>query len=437
MSTTGKAGVRAVMVSAVASGQGKTTVTAALARKLVRQGQRVRVFKTGPDFLDPMVLQRASGAPVENLDLWMVGIDRCRRLLSQAAAEADVILIEGVMGLYDGTPSSADLSRQFGVPVLAVIDASAMAQTAGAVVQGLRDYGPVTLAGVIANRIGSARHAQMVAESLRGVPLLATLPRQQQFLPERHLGLVQPDEVDAIDEVLDGLAEQLVLDADRWHALPPVDLTCIAVQAGTAPVLTGKTIAVARDAAFAFLYPANLDCLRELGAEIRFFSPLADEPVPEDADAVYLPGGYPELHGPTLAAAVRWKQSIRAAHEARLPILAECGGMMALADSLADKDGNSWPMAGLLPGKVQMQARLAALGPQAWHTHQGGLRGHAFHYSRLTTDVAPAARTVKHLTGEEGEAIYCVGTLTASYFHAYFPSNPAAVASLFLGSMDQ
>lgn len=437
MSTTGKAGARAVMVSAVASGQGKTTVTAALARKLVRQGQRVRVFKTGPDFLDPMVLQRASGAPVENLDLWMVGLDRCRCLLAQAAAEADVILIEGVMGLYDGTPSSADLSRQFGVPVLAVIDASAMAQTAGAVVQGLRDYGPVTLAGVMANRIGSARHAKMVADSLRDVPLLGTLPRQQQSLPERHLGLVQPDEVDAIDEVLDGLAEQLVLDADRWHALPPVDLTCIAVQPGRTPALTGKTIAVARDAAFAFLYSANLDCLRELGAEIRFFSPLADEPVPADAHAVYLPGGYPELHGQTLAAAVRWKQSIRAAHEARLPILAECGGMMALADSLADKDGNSWPMAGLLPGQVQMQARLAALGPQAWHTPKGELRGHAFHYSRLTTDVAPAARTVKHLTSEDGEAIYCVGTLTASYFHAYFPSNPAAVASLFLRGVEQ
>ena len=183
-----KASAQVVLVSAIASGQGKTTVTAALARKLKRQGKRVRVFKTGPDFLDPMVLQRAAGAPgagapVYTLDLWMVGLDQCRAWLAQAALDADVILIEGVMGLYDGTPSSADLARAFGVPVLVVLDASAMAQTAGALVQGLRDYGPVDLAGVIANRIGSARHAQMVAEAMRGVPLFATLARQQQSLP--------------------------------------------------------------------------------------------------------------------------------------------------------------------------------------------------------------------------------------------------------------
>ena len=429
---------RAVMISAVASGQGKTTVAAALARKLRRQGQRVYVFKTGPDFLDPMVLQRASGAPVQNLDLWMVGPDRCQALLAQAAAEADVILIEGVMGLYDGTPSSADLARQFGVPVLAVIDASAMAQTAGAVVQGLRDYGPVELAGVIANRIASPRHAQMVTASLRGVPLFGTMSRQQQSLPERHLGLVQPDEVDAIDALLDGLAEQLVLNEEGWNTLRPVSfMRDEYAGGGMDAALKGKVIAVARDAAFAFLYPANLDCLHALGAEVCFFSPLADQAVPDNASAVYLPGGYPELHGEVLANAGRWQQSIQAAHAARLPIVAECGGMMALAESLTDTGGNSWRMAGLLPGKVQMQSRLAALGPQAWHTAQGELRGHAFHYSRLETDAAPAARTRKHPSAEEGEAIYRVGTLTASYFHAYFPSNPAATAALFLGSLER
>ena len=423
---------RAVLISAIASGQGKTTVTAALARKLIRQGLRVQVFKTGPDFLDPMMLECASGAVVQSLDLWMVGLDRCRSLLAQAAVQSDVILIEGVMGLYDGTPSSADLARALGVPVLAVIDASAMAQTAGALVLGLRDYGSVDLAGVIANRVGSAGHAQMVADALRGIPLMATLPRQQKSLPERHLGLVQPEEIEAIDALLDRLAEQLVFDANAWTAMPRACFTAGDASESVTPLLSGKTIAIARDAAFAFLYPANLDCLRALGAQLTFFSPLANQPVPEQADAVYLPGGYPELHAQVLSQADTWQASIRAAHAAHMPVLAECGGMMALAESLTDLNGNAWPMAGLLQGNVVMQARLAALGSQAWTTPHGQLRGHAFHYSRLETAVVPSARTVKHPSGASGEAIYCHGTLTASYFHAYFPSCPTAVANLFL-----
>ena len=195
--------VKALLVAAVSSGQGKTTVTAALARKLVKLGQRVRVFKCGPDFIDPMLLERASGAPVRSLDLWMVGKALCSQQLAQAAAEADVILIEGVMGLYDGTPSSADLAREFGVPVMAVIDAGAMAQTAGALVHGLRDYGPVRMAGVIANRVASEGHAKMIASSLRDIPLFGTLPKQAKSLPERHLGLVLPGEVHDIDQLLD------------------------------------------------------------------------------------------------------------------------------------------------------------------------------------------------------------------------------------------
>jgi cobyrinic acid a,c-diamide synthase len=195
-------------------------------------------------------------------------------------------------------------------------------------------------------------------------------------------------------------------------------------------------VAIARDAAFCFLYPANVDTLEALGARIMWFSPLADEPVPEDADAVYLPGGYPELHGEALAQAGRWRESIRAAHAAGLTILAECGGMMVLAESLVDKEGRDWPMAGLLRGRVLMQPRLAGLGSQGLATNAGQMRGHTFHYSRLETPLAPAAWTVKHPSGTQGEAVYRVGSLTASYFHAFFASNPAAVASLLQGELE-
>jgi cobyrinic acid a,c-diamide synthase len=420
-----------VLVAAVSSGQGKTTVTAALARALVQRGQRVRVFKCGPDFLDPMLLEVASGAPVGTLDIWMVGEDFCRQQLIDASQVADVILIEGVMGLYDGTPSSADLARAFGLPVLAVIDASAMAQTAGAIVHGLRDYGPVELAGVIANRVASPGHAAMVAASLRGVPLFGTLPRQADKLPERHLGLVQASEIDGIEALLDQLAQQLDFDAAAWNGLRTTRIAPGSAAPATAPLLAGKTVAIARDAAFAFLYPANLQVLADLGAGVAFFSPLAGAAVPAHADAIYLPGGYPELHAETLANTASWQTSLRAAHADGTPIFAECGGMMALADALTDTTGAAWPMAGLLPGRVALQPRLAGLGPQGLTTEHGQLRGHTFHYSKLETDVAPSAHTVKNPSGAQGEAVYRQGSLTASYFHAWFPSCPAAVAALF------
>jgi cobyrinic acid a,c-diamide synthase len=429
------AGARMVLVAAIASGQGKTTVTAALARRLRRMGQRVHVFKCGPDFIDPMVLEHASRAKVHTLDLWMVGLEQSRQRLARAAREADVVLVEGVMGLYDGDPSAADLARAFDLPVLAVIDAAAMAQTAGAVVMGLRDYGPVRMAGVVANRVASEGHARMVAASLRDIPLLATLPKQARQLPERHLGLVVPGEVDGIDAILDELADQLQLDEAAWHALAPQLPDEALPEAPVPPLLAGQTVAIARDAAFCFLYPANVDTLTALGAQVRWFSPLADEPVPPDADMVYLPGGYPELHGEALAQAARWRDSIRAAHAAGVPIFGECGGMMVLGDSLVDAQGRDWPMAGLFPGRVLMQPRLAGLGPQAVATQAGQMRGHTFHYSRLETPLAPAAWTTKHPSGAQGEAVFRAGSLTASYFHAFFASNPAAAASLLRGDL--
>lgn len=429
-----RASAKVVLISAIASGQGKTTTTAALARKLVGQGKKVRVFKTGPDFIDPMMLERACGSPVHLLDLWMVGQDASQTMLAQAALESDAILIEGVMGLYDGNPSSADLARAFGVPVLAVLDASAMAQTVGALAMGLRDFGPVHLAGVIANRLASEGHAKMVAAAMRDIPLLGSLRRQAETLPERHLGLVLPQEVDHIESVLDAIAAELDLDMQAWEALPE---TCFELGESVSvnTELSGKTIAIARDAAFAFLYPANLECLRMLGAKLIFFSPLANEAIPSHADALYLPGGYPELHAQVLAQAENWLTSVRAAHAKGMPILAECGGMMAITDGLIDQQGQQWPMAGLLPGTVVMQAKLAALGAQALATAQGELRGHTFHYSRFETTMTASSHTIKHATlsaTQQGEAIYQAGNLRASYFHAYFASNPAAAAAMFL-----
>ena len=422
-----------LMISAIASGQGKTTVTAAIARHFTQQGKRVRVFKTGADFIDPMMLQQACGSPVLSLDLWLVGLPACRTLLMEAAQQADLVLIEGVMGLYDGTPSSADLANAFGVPVLAVIDASAMAQTVGAIALGLRDFGPVQLVGLVANRIASDGHLSMIQSALRDIPVLASLRRQEQVLPERHLGLVLPAEVQGIDEILNRMAAELSLDIDAWDVIPRMSFTEEERSLAEVPqLLAGKCIAIARDACFAFLYPANLLALEQMGAELRYFSPLANQAIPVQADALYLPGGYPELHAKTLSQAQDWLQSLAAFQQAQKPIYAECGGMISLVDRLIDQAGKVWNMAGLLSGTITMQKRLAALGMQSWMTSSGELRGHTFHYSTFDSPLAASAHTVKQKTQEKGEVIYQVGSLQATYFHAYFPSNYAAAARLFL-----
>ena len=420
----------ALLVAATASGQGKTSVTAALARKHRDAGLRVRVFKVGPDFLDPMIQACASGNPVYQLDLFMGGEAHCRQLLHEAAGHADLILIEGVMGLFDGAPSSADLAALFGIPVLAVIDASAMAQTFGAVAHGLATWrADVRLAGVLANRVGSARHADMLKDSLPpGLPWYGALPHDAALaLPERHLGLVQADEVADLEARIQHAADVLPPDACRLPA--PVTF-----EAGAAvpvpPLLQGRRIGIARDAAFTFLYPANLDLLAALGAELVFFSPLAGDSLPI-CDAVWLPGGYPELHLERLADNDAMKAALRAHHAAGKPILAECGGMLYLAESLADANGEQANMAGLLPARAVMQKRLAGLGLQSIELPEGALRGHTFHHSRLNTDLPPLARA-DNPNGGAGEAVYRLGRFTASYVHFYFPSNPIAAAKLLL-----
>ena len=420
----------AVLIAAPASGQGKTTVTAALARLHRNQGRKVRVFKCGPDFLDPMILERASGAPVYQLDLWMVGAEESRRLLWEAAADADLILIEGVMGLFDGTPSSADLARHFRVPVLAVIDGTAMAQTFGALALGLARYQPdLPFAGVLANRVGSLRHAQLLEGSLtEGLRWYGGLSRETGIeLPSRHLGLVQASELTDLDLRLDAAANALGDSCES--ALPPAVAFDAPQPRSIEPLLAGVRIGVARDEAFAFTYGASLDLLREMGAQLSFFSPIHDRLLP-DCDSLYLPGGYPELHHDALAANTPMLAAIRAHHQAGKPLLAECGGMLYLLDALTDVAGERAELAGLLPGEAVMQKRLAALALQAVELPEGTLRGHTYHHSLTSTALEPIARGQSPNGGRGAEAVYRCGRLTASYVHFYFPSNPSALAAL-------
>ncbi|TXT30377.1 MAG: cobyrinic acid a c-diamide synthase [Rhodocyclaceae bacterium] len=397
----------ALLIAAPASGQGKTTVTAALARLHARQGRRVTVFKCGPDFLDPQIHAFASGRPCQNLDLGMCGEDDARWRLARAAADSDLILIEGVMGLFDGQPSAADIAERFAIPVMALIDAGSMAQTFGAVAHGLASYRPsLPFAGVLANRVGSAYHAQLLRDSLPAVMgWFGALPKSSDSLPERHLGLLQAAEITDLEARLDALADALQASATvdlpkpvNFEAAPAPDVN---------PLLAGQRIAIACDAAYGFIYPANLETLQVLGAELRFFSPVAGDPLP-DCDAVWLPGGYPELHADALSRHAALWLALKNHIAAGKPLLAECGGMMSLFEEVVDKAG------------VRQFVELP----------EGRLAGHTFHYSKSETPLTPLVRATT-TDGRDGEAIFRQGRLTASYVHFYFPSNPVAVAGLF------
>ena len=420
----------ALFIAAPASGQGKTTVTAALARLHTRLGRRVRVFKSGPDFLDPQIHAVASGAPVYNADLGMCGEADIACRLYAAAGEADLILVEGVMGLYDGTPSGADIACRFGLPVMAVIDARAMAQTFGAIAHGLATFRPgLPFAGVLANHVGSARHAEMLQASLpAGMRWFGAVMRDAgAALPERHLGLLQAAEIGDLDARLDRLADSL---AQTGAADLPLPVPFAARPAPVVPpLLAGTTIAIARDAAYGFIYPANVDTLRALGATLRFFSPVAGDPLPA-CDAVWLPGGYPELHGDRLAANPGFWRALREHVDGGKPALAECGGMMSLLEQVVDKSGTAHALGGLLSGRAVMQPRLAALGMQVADLPEGRLTGHTFHYSKTDTPLVPLLHA-QTPDGRKGEAIYRRQRLTASYVHFYFPSDPVAVGALF------
>ena len=436
----------ALFISAPASGQGKTTVTAALARYYKQKGKRVTVFKTGPDYLDPQILEQASGRPVRQLDLWMAGEQYCREMLFQAAKNSDLILVEGVMGLFDGDSSSADLAALFGIPVALVMDVKGMAQTTAAVVHGLASYrDDISVIGLVANKCGSQRHAELIQEALpANIKLLATLARDEQTeLPERHLGLVQAHEVkDELEDRFNHGAQGLIHGGIETLESSGLFETLLTVSfrspvskaedtySSVRGLLNGARIAIAKDQAFSFVYSANVECLQAMGAECIYFSPLNDEVMPE-ATALWLPGGYPELHAAALSKNQSMLTSIRDFYQQGFPILAECGGFLYCLDSLTDLDNQNYEMLGLLNGEGAMKGKRGCQGMQTAVFPEGEVKAHSHHRSRCETSLTPISHGRRQRHPAPGEAIFRQKGLTASYLHLFFPSNPEAVAGLF------
>jgi cobyrinic acid a,c-diamide synthase len=452
-----------LLLAAPMSGSGKTTIMAGLVAAFVARGLRVAPFKVGPDYIDPSYHTLAAGRTCHNLDAWMLPPDLIAALLARRTHDADLALIEGVMGLFDGyageddTGSSAHIARLTATPVLLVLDVRAQSRTAAALVQGLRDFDPRTrVAGVVLNRVGSARHAQMVTSAIEqhvGLPVVGALHRSDELhLPERHLGLVPTAETGHWQAWL-AQARALVqeqVDLDRVLELargvengewrmenatpPPYSQSPIPNPRSPAPV-----VAVAQDAAFSFRYEDNLDLLREAGAHLVPFSPLSDAALPPETQALYLCGGFPELYAAELAGNTALRAQIRQAARAGLPIYAECGGLMYLTETLLDQEGRAYPMVGVLPGHSQMTPRLtlgyrtiAAHGAN-WLLQPGEtLRGHEFHYStweRDAPDIAPAYTILPDQWRSDPRPDGAlIGNVLASYVHLHFLARPELAA---------
>lgn len=398
-----------LIIAAPASGSGKTVVTLGLLRHLRDAGQAVASCKVGPDYIDPRFHEAASGRPCLNLDPWAMRPATLARLAAEAADGAGLLVVEGVMGLFDGasdgTGSTADLAAAFGWPVVLVLDVRAQAQSAAALVHGFRSFRPeVAVAGIILNRIGSAGHEAMLRAALAplGVPVLGALPRRPDLiLPERHLGLVQAAEHPDLEAFLEqaGHLAGSHLDTGALRALarpaaPPADP---AADGTTLPPL-GQRIAIARDDAFAFAYPHLLRDWRAGGAELLPFSPLADQAPDGTADAVFLPGGYPELHAGRLTGNQNFLGGLRRAAERGAVIYGECGGYMVLGRGLVDAAGMRHALAGLLPVETSFAQRRLHLGYRHAETVADGplgaagtaVRGHEFHYATLVEETADA-----------------------------------------------
>ncbi|MBW4709108.1 cobyrinate a,c-diamide synthase [Roseobacter sp. YSTF-M11] len=425
-----------IMISAPSSGTGKTTVMLGLLRALADDGVRVQPFKSGPDYIDPAFHHAASGRASFNFDTWAMGPELLAAI-SARAQDAEICVAEGSMGLYDGVAtrgqsgfgSSAETAQAMGWPVVLIVDVSGQAQSAAATALGFQAYNPqVPFAGVILNRCASPRHERLARLGMEnaGIKVLGVLPRRGDLtLPERHLGLIQAVEHPDLDAAITGYAQFL-----REH----VDINAIRQAAkGHLPTRAGahlpqppaQRIALARDAAFSFTYPHLLEGWQSAGAEILPFSPLADQAPDETADIVWLPGGYPELHGGTLAAADKFKAGLRR-HAKDRPVHGECGGYMALGSALIDKDGTRHQMAGLLGLVTSYEKRKFHLGyrravldaPLPGHAPGAVLRGHEFHYSTILEQPDAALARVADADGnpvpETGS--HC-GNVSGTFFH--------------------
>jgi cobyrinic acid a,c-diamide synthase len=425
---------RGIAIAAPGSGTGKTSLACGILRALRRRGVAVRAAKCGPDYLDPMWLERAAGSPCPNLDPWMAGPDGVREL----AAGEGLLVVETAMGLYDGIRPESDegsgfeVSRILELPVLLVVDASGAARTVAAVVRGLRDFGPAAIAGVVANRVGSARHAEMVGQALAsaGLPSLVGFVPQGALpvLPERHLGLLPPG---GSDEVLERLADAVEatvdLDAVRRLAGPAsaARKTEIVERNGE-----GLRLGLSWDDAFRFAYGPVVDRLRARGVEMVRFSPLADASLPADLDGLWLCGGYPEVHAVRLAGNGSMRGSVAAFCASGRPALAECGGLLYLATEIVDHSGGRHPMCGVVPGIGRMGNRLRSLGYRTATAREdlfvaargGSLRGHEFHYGSLEGDPDGNWRRAYDLEGSRGPLGtegWWNGSVLATWFHGW------------------
>jgi cobyrinic acid a,c-diamide synthase len=447
---------KALVLAGTRSGCGKTSVALGLMRALARRGLTVQPFKAGPDFIDPGLHARAARSQSHNLDTWMQPEAALRAGFARFAGEADVVIIEGVMGLFDGrtgadeSGSTAHLAKLLGLPVLLVVDAASQARSAAAVVLGFARFDPaLALAGVLLNRVAGPRHEAILRQAMAAlpdVPLLGCLPRAEGLsLASRHLGLVTAEDADGgaaeLDARLEALADWVEQGVDipaLLAGLPEISLPDMPPPAArpASPVRIG----LARDRAFCFVYAENLRLLAEAGAEVVPFSPLYDAALPEGLDGLYLPGGYPELSAAALSANASMLASVRAFCALGRPVWAECGGFMYLQRSLVDADGAEHALCGVFPGRAMMRPQRAALGYREARTLVPGplgpagllLRGHEFHYSELEEGGgAPAggAQAAFALTASDGRTALdgaALGNVLGGYFHAHLSSNPDA-----------
>ncbi len=427
---------RGIIIAAPGSGSGKTTLTLALLRCLREAGLSVASAKVGPDYIDPAFHAAASGRACHNLDTWSMSDRTLRALIADLQRDAAAVVVEGVMGLFDGAPdgrgSAADLARRTGWPVVLVVDASGMAASVAALAHGFTTYDPeVEVAGVIFNRAGSARHGALLRRAMQssGIPVFGCVTRSERLaLPDRHLGLVQAREHPDLEGFLQGAAGRIGREVDTEALLAAARTARIEpAENGHGLPAPGRRIAVARDDAFAFCYPYVLDAWRRAGCELSFFSPLADEPPAEEADAVYLPGGYPELHAGRLSAAGRFKSGLARCAERGAVVYGECGGYMVLGERLVDGDGVSHRMAGLLPVETSFASprlslgyrEVALAGDGALGREGARFRGHEFHFASVLAR-APVPALFRAFNAEMeplGDAGLRVGSVMGSFVH--------------------